>query len=70
MNYDQTGIQLYDLEQDVSETRNQSAQHPDLVKHLQQAVNDWNSGLPADAGDPNWRPKKKPAKTGKAKAAN
>lgn len=70
MNYDQTGIQLYDLEQDVSETRNQAAQHPDLVKRLQQAVNDWNSGLPADAGDPNWRPKKKPAKTGKEKAAN
>lgn len=70
MNYDQTGIQLYDLEQDVSETRNQAAQHPDLVKRLQQAVIEWNSGLPADAGDPNWRPKKKPAKTGKAKAAN
>ncbi|QDU03538.1 Arylsulfatase [Gimesia chilikensis] len=70
MNYDQTGIQLYDLEQDVSETRNQATQHPDLVKRLQQAVNEWNSGLPADAGDPNWRPKKKPAKTGKAKAAN
>lgn len=70
MNYDQTGIQLYDLEQDISETRNQAAQHPDLVKRLQQAVYEWNSSLPADAGDPNWRPKKKPAKTGKEKAAN
>lgn len=70
MNYDQTGIQLYDLEQDVSETRNQASQHPDLVKRLQQAVNEWNSGLPADAGDPDWRPKKKPTKTGKEKAVN
>ncbi|QDV16002.1 Arylsulfatase [Gimesia panareensis] len=64
MNYDQSGVQLYDLEQDVSEQQNCATQHPKLVAQLKQAIIDWNSSLPKDAGDPAWRPKKKTAKTG------
>jgi arylsulfatase len=34
-NFAQTGLELYDLERDVSETLDIAAQHPDIVKELQ-----------------------------------
>ncbi len=56
VNYDGNGVQLYDLETDVSETQNRADDYPEIVTRLKQAVTDWNRDLPADAGDPEWKP--------------
>lgn len=56
VNYDGNGVQLYDLEADVSETQNRADDYPEIVTRLKQAVTDWNRDLPADAGDPEWKP--------------
>lgn len=47
---------LYDLETDASESANLAAAHPDIVARLRAALFEWNSTLPADAGDPAYRP--------------
>lgn len=52
INYDGSEPQLYDLEEDVGETRNLAAAHPDLVEDLKSAVFEWNATMPKDAGDP------------------
>ncbi|MEZ6126803.1 MAG: sulfatase-like hydrolase/transferase [Planctomycetaceae bacterium] len=54
VNYDGSQPQLYDLVADPSETNNQAADQPDVVRRLHQLVTDWNSQLPRDAGDPKW----------------
>lgn len=48
--YDGGGRQLYDLEQDRSETKNLAADHPDVVGRLADAVVAWHRSLPADRG--------------------
>lgn len=54
VNYDGSRPQLYDLENDISESRNLASERPEVVNRLQQAVMAWNSDLPADAGDPSY----------------
>lgn len=63
INHDLAAPQLYDLENDPAEERNIAEGHPEVVARLQQAVLDWNATLPADAGDPRFRPEPKPATT-------
>ncbi len=52
VNYDRSGQELYDLTEDISETRNVGEDHPDVAARLVEAVFTWNAMLPADAGDP------------------
>ncbi|MCO8124764.1 sulfatase-like hydrolase/transferase [Stieleria sp. TO1_6] len=54
VNYDGSDAQLYDLDQDQSESNNLVEQQPAIVGQLQQAVSDWNANMPVDAGDPAW----------------
>lgn len=42
--------QLYNLDTDISETQNVAAQHPEITARLAKAVQQWNAGLPTDAG--------------------
>lgn len=40
----QSGWQLYDLTEDIGETRDLASRHPEIVAHLSQAWEDWNRG--------------------------
>ncbi|MDA9840914.1 sulfatase-like hydrolase/transferase [Rubripirellula sp.] len=55
VNYDGSDPQLYDLQQDPSESKNVTAANPQIVQRLHQLVLDWNQDLPRDAGDPQWQ---------------
>ena len=55
INYDGSQPQLYDLDADISESRNLATEHPKVVARLKEAVFDWNAELPVDAGDPAFR---------------
>ena len=55
INYDGSVPQLYDLDADVSESRNLAHEQPQIVARLTKAVFDWNAELPVDAGDPAFR---------------
>ncbi len=46
VNHDGTLLQLYDLDNDISETRNVAAEHPAIAARLKKAVLEWNAGLP------------------------
>ena len=50
VNYDGSDRQLYDLNADVSETRNVAKENPEVAQRLHKAVMEWNSTMPADAG--------------------
>ena len=50
VNYDGSSPQLYDLSDDISETRNIADEHPEVAERLKQALLKWNATLPADAG--------------------
>ena len=54
VNYDGSNPQLFDLESDISESRNRARERPDAAARLQMAVFEWNATLPADAGDPSY----------------
>lgn len=56
MNYNGGDPQLYDLEADVSETKNVARDHADVAQRLHKSLVEWNSTLPADAGDPQFFP--------------
>jgi arylsulfatase A-like enzyme len=58
----QSGWQLFDLDADISETKNLAAEHPELVAELSKAWDDWNAKniAPLWPGTPNEDPK--PAK--------
>jgi len=43
--------QLYDLDADISERNDLSARHPDIVKRLQSAWDEWNATLKPPALD-------------------
>jgi arylsulfatase A-like enzyme/GH43 family beta-xylosidase len=55
VNYDGSQPQLYDLVADPSESHNLADTNRDVVRRLHQAVMDWNSEMPRDAGDPEWK---------------
>lgn len=50
VNYDGSSPQLYDLSDDISETRNIADEHSEVAERLKQALLKWNATLPADAG--------------------
>jgi len=62
VNFDGSGLQLYDLEADPVESRDLAAVQPDVVARLQAALTAWNQGLPADAGEPARRADSRPAR--------
>jgi len=57
VNYDRSKPQLYDLDTDVSESRNLVAERPKVATRLMEAVLAWNATLPPDAGDPDYASK-------------
>ncbi len=54
INQDDSGIQLYDLDADISETKNLADEHPNVVARLRQALLAWNAAMPPDASDPRF----------------
>ena len=52
MYFDGNPVELYDLDKDIGETTNLAAREPDIVKDLQQAFEDWESGMV----EPAWPP--------------
>lgn len=52
VNFDGSGLQLYDLPADPAESRDLAAAHPDVAARLRATVTTWNLSLPADAGEP------------------
>jgi len=52
MQFDGGSPQLYDLCEDVSEAKNLSDQHPELVEKYKKMLLGWNQTLPKDAGEP------------------
>ncbi len=63
----QSGWQLFDLEADISETKNLATEKPELVAELSKAWDDWNAKniAPLWPGTPNEDPKA-PARSSKA----
>ncbi len=57
----QSGWQLFDLDADISETKNLATEHPELVAELSKAWDDWNATnvAPLWPGTPNEDPKPK-----------
>jgi arylsulfatase A-like enzyme len=55
----QSGWQLFDLDADISETKNLATEHPELVAELSKAWDDWNAKniAPLWPGTPNEDPK-------------
>lgn len=51
INYDGSDAQLYDLNVDISESRNLADAQPDIVTKMKLAVSEWNARMPKDAGD-------------------
>lgn len=52
VNLDGSHPQLYDLESDPAETRNQTGMQAEIESKLAREVTAWNATLPKDAGDP------------------
>ena len=71
VNLDLSNAQLYDIADDPYESSNLVEEHPETAARLREAVLDWNSKMPADAGDPAFAPGPLPpasaAKGGKGK---
>lgn len=59
VNYDGSDPQLYNLKDDVSETQNIIKKHQDIALQLHQQLMKWNERMPKDAGDPDWKIKRK-----------
>ena len=55
VNYDGSQPQLYDLQNDISESENLIGEHRDVALRLHSAIKSWNADMPKDAGDPDWR---------------
>lgn len=56
VSYDGKTVRLFDLTKDESEARDVAGEHPEIAARLGKAVLAWNSKLPADAGDPAFKP--------------
>ncbi len=54
VNYDGSNRQLYDLEKDISETKNVHREYEKVSDRLHKALMQWNQSLPLDAGDPRF----------------
>ena len=50
--YDGSRPRLFDLEADISESRNLAGEHPDLTAKYRDMLNTWNAAMPKDAGQP------------------
>ncbi len=48
--YDGSGAELYDLDQDPGEATNVADRHPEIVRRLVAALIEWHASLPPDAG--------------------
>ncbi len=48
--YDGSQAELYDLERDRGETRNQAARHPEIVEKLRAQLLAWHEAMPPDHG--------------------
>jgi len=44
--------QLFDLANDLGETRNLASQHPEVVSRMRKALQGWNQSLPAPPSVP------------------
>ncbi|MEM9369307.1 MAG: sulfatase-like hydrolase/transferase, partial [Planctomycetota bacterium] len=58
INLDGSGVELYDLRADESESNNLAQKHPKIAKRLTEEVMQWNASLPKDACDPTFVPRK------------
>ncbi len=54
--YDGGRPALYDLNNDPAESANVAEKFPEVTQRLTEAVLQWNSSMPADAGDPRFEP--------------
>lgn len=54
--YDGKDVRLFDLTKDGAEARDVAAGHAEIAGRLSKAVLAWNASLPADAGDPDFKP--------------
>ena len=54
VNHDGSNPQLYDLTVDPSESNNLAAKHPEVVARLDQALREWNAGMPVDGSHPDY----------------
>jgi len=52
MQFDGSRPRLYNLNTDISESRNLANEHPDLTTKYRNALNEWNATMPKDAGQP------------------
>ena len=52
--FDGSHKKLYNVESDPGESTNVATGHPEITKRLVKAVLQWNSEMPADAGDPEY----------------
>ncbi len=74
VNLDGSGLQLYDIATDPTESKNLVADHREVAARLKEAVFAWNVTMPMDASDPAFKPGPVPAeakggkKEGKGKA--
>ena len=50
MQFDGSQPQLYNLDMDISESRNVASEHLDRVERYRNALNKWNASMPKDAG--------------------
>lgn len=57
VNYDGSAPQLFDLEADVSESKNVIGKYLDVARHLHQILFQWNATMLPDAGDPRFSQK-------------
>lgn len=56
VSYDGKKVRLYDLTKDEPETRDVAGEHPEIAARMSKSVLAWNAKLPADAGDPEFKP--------------
>ena len=50
MQYDGSRPRLFNLETDVSESKNLAGEQPDLTEKYRNMLNAWNAAMPKDAG--------------------
>ena len=51
--FDPAGVELYDLEQDIGETTDRAAAHPDVVRELRAELEAWRASVGAERMPPN-----------------
>ncbi len=63
--YDESDVQLFDMETDPGETRNLAAEHSDIAADLSSVLVKWHLSMPADNGATYKDPPRKPKTTKK-----